>query len=218
MSLWSWVTGIPGQTVATLATAATARGAKDRLSQLSQLSQGFSAQQSRSLGRQPSQVSQLSQPVETHTANTANTDNADDAREAWEERAAIMEFDGGMTRVAAESAAAAGEVRPDTGGVDPWCWPFDEWADLRPCLLCRNLTPAGRCLAAWRDELRAARDYTPTFPELPRRCIGYCPKDDDPDRRPGCARWPELVESQSPEPVAVDHGAAPRGVKAKGFL
>ena len=39
-----------------------------------------------------------------------------------------------------------------------------EWGDLRPCLWCRNLARSGRCLAAWRGELQASRDWGPTFP------------------------------------------------------
>jgi len=75
----------------------------------------------------------------------------------------------------------------------------DQWGELRPCLWCRNLTSTGRCLAAWRGELRAARDYSPTFPDLPQRCIGYRPKANDPDRTPGRERWPELVSWQDRE-------------------
>jgi len=91
-----------------------------------------------------------------------------------------------------DSGAHCGES--DAG---PMRWPFEEWGDLRPCLRCRNLTPMGRCLAAWRGELRAARDYSPTFPDLPQRCIGYRPKADDPVQTPGRERWPELAEWQA---------------------
>jgi len=52
-------------------------------------------------------------------------------------------------------------------------------------------------MAAWRGELRAARDYAPTFPGQPQRCIGYAPMADDPDQRPGRERWPELVKWQA---------------------
>jgi hypothetical protein len=84
-----------------------------------------------------------------------------------------------------------------TGGSEDATEAFEEWGDLRPCLLCRNLSPSGRCLAAWRGELRAARDWGPTFPEQPQRCIGYAPKADDPDQRPGRERWPELMNWQA---------------------
>jgi hypothetical protein len=108
-----------------------------------------------------------------------------------------------MTRADAEQAATISKVVPNSESkVEPNRftaprWPFEEWGDLRPCLLCRNLSPAGRCLAAWRGELRAARDYSPTFPGQPQRCIGYRPKADDPDQTPGRERWPELAEWQA---------------------
>jgi hypothetical protein len=75
---------------------------------------------------------------------------------------------------------------------------LEESGDLRPCLLCRNLSPGGRCLAAWRGELRAARDWGPTFPGQPKRCIAYDPTADDPDQRHGRQRWPDLADWQSP--------------------
>ena len=127
----------------------------------------------------------------------------DAAREAFEERAAIMEYDGGLSRADAEQAAriskvlwsSESRVAPDRFTASRW--PFEEWGDLRPCLLCRNLSPGGRCLAAWRGELRAARDYSPTFPGQPQRCIGYVPKPDDPERTTGRERWPEMIAWQA---------------------
>lgn len=117
-------------------------------------------------------------------------------REAAEERAAIMEYEGGLSR--AEAEQAAGLVNHDPEPVR-WRGAGLDLDDLRPCLWCRNLSRGGRCLAAWRGELRAARDYAPTFPGQPRRCIGYAPPDDDPDQRPGRERWPEMVEWQAPQ-------------------
>jgi len=61
----------------------------------------------------------------------------------------------------------------------------------------RRRTIAGRCLAAWRGELRAARDWVPTFPDNPQRCIGYKPPADDPDQRHGRERWPDMVSWQA---------------------
>lgn len=191
MTLWAWVAEFPAQPVAIPATAATEQGDKGALSQVSQLSQGVAGEQVRHEGGQVSQLSQLSQPF------GEGAHGSDDDCEAFEERAAIMEFDGGMTRAEAEQAAAANFIRADIASAEPVRWPFEEWGDLRPCLLCRNLSPGGRCLAAWRGELRAARDYSPTFLDLPQRCIGYRPKADDPDRAPGRARWPELVAWQA---------------------
>lgn len=119
----------------------------------------------------------------------------DDAqREAFEERAAIMEYDGGMTRAEAERAATECLRRDASKRTLP---AELDWGDLRPCTWCRNLTRSGRCLAAWRGELRAARDYEPTFPGQPHRCIGYQPTDADPDQTRGLQRWPELAEWQA---------------------
>ena len=118
-------------------------------------------------------------------------ENAEDSeRERFEERAAIYEYEAGYSRQEAERLAS---------GQNPAkaSWPFDKWDDLRPCPLCRNLTQMGRCLAAWRGELRAARDYAPTFPAQPRRCIGYDPRPDDPDQSHGRDRWPELADWQA---------------------
>ena len=114
------------------------------------------------------------------------------AREAYEERAAIMEHDGGLVREEAERQA-----RGEASSANDVGWDFEEWGDLRPCLLCRNLTRSGRCLAAWRGAIRAATDYEPTVPGQPRRCIGYDPKADDPDQTPGLERWPEMVGWQA---------------------
>ncbi len=111
-------------------------------------------------------------------------------RERLEERAANHECEAGYSRQEAERLASVHKLAKAS-------WPFDEWGDLRPCLLCRNLTQIGLCLSARRGELRGARDYAPTFPGQPRRCIGYAPKADDVDRRPGYERWPELVETQA---------------------
>jgi len=120
-------------------------------------------------------------------------------REAFEERAAIMEYDGGLSRVEAERRAA--EMHP-LPVIEPqqiqWRGEGMDLGDLRPCLWCRNLARSGRCLSAWRGELRAARDYSPTKPDLPRRCIGYSPPGHDPDQRPGRERWPELADWQAP--------------------
>ena len=143
MTLWAWVAEFPAQPVAIPATAATEQGDKGELSQVSQLSQGVAGKRVRHEGGQVSQLSQLSQPF-----GAAGAHGSDDDREAFEERAAIMEFDGGMTRAEAERAAASCNEQLPTTSASPLHWPFEEWGDLRPCLLCRNLCPGGRCLAA----------------------------------------------------------------------
>ncbi len=63
--------------------------------------------------------------------------------------------------------------------------------DRRTCDLCANLA-GRRCLAAWRGEIVANRDYEPVR-DIPRRCEGYAPGADDPDTRPGRERWPQLT-------------------------
>lgn len=62
--------------------------------------------------------------------------------------------------------------------------------DRRHCAECGNLS-GGRCLAAWRGEIVASRQYRP-IDDLPRRCKGYTPKSNDLDQRTGKQRWPEL--------------------------
>jgi hypothetical protein len=66
--------------------------------------------------------------------------------------------------------------------------------DRRHCFMCANLT-AGRCLAAWRGEIEAARHYRP-IDDIPRRCEGYAPKSIDPDQRLGKQRWPGLTRAR----------------------
>lgn len=63
--------------------------------------------------------------------------------------------------------------------------------DRRKCADCANLAHNGRCSAAGRGEIVAARNYRPVL-SLPRRCEGYAPGPDDADRRPGRERWPGL--------------------------
>jgi hypothetical protein len=67
---------------------------------------------------------------------------------------------------------------------------FDD--DRRRCGQCANLTGRGLCLAARRAEIVASRNYEPVR-DIPRRCEGYAPGPDDPDRRPGRERWPGLA-------------------------
>ena len=69
--------------------------------------------------------------------------------------------------------------------------PVPDDDDRRHCAQCANLAPSGLCLAARRGEINASRTYHPVD-HLPRRCEGYAPGPDDPDRRPGRERWPGL--------------------------
>lgn len=70
--------------------------------------------------------------------------------------------------------------------------PLPDDDDRRHCAQCTNLAPSGLCLAARRGEIIASRTYHPVD-HLPRRCEGYAPGPDDPDRRPGRERWPGLT-------------------------
>ncbi len=67
--------------------------------------------------------------------------------------------------------------------------PFPD--DRRTCDQCANLI-ARRCQAAKRGEIAASRNYEP-IRDLPRRCEGYAPGADAPDRRHGRERWPGLI-------------------------
>ena len=69
---------------------------------------------------------------------------------------------------------------------------------MRTCGQCRNLSPGGRCLAAWRGESFGAgtvfsRNYAPS-PEVLLRCACYVPGAEDKDQRSGAERWPFLLE------------------------
>lgn len=70
--------------------------------------------------------------------------------------------------------------------------PLPDDDDRRHCAQCANIARSGLCLAARRDEIIASRTYHPVD-SLPRRCEGYAPGPNDPDRRPGRERWPGLT-------------------------
>jgi hypothetical protein len=114
--------------------------------------------------------------------------------EAAEERPTVVQRHDELPR--GEIERAAGLIMADP---TPKHWRGEglDLGDLRPCLWCGNLARSGRCMAATRGELRAARDYSPSMPDLPQRCISYLPAADDPDQRPGLERWPELVVTQA---------------------
>lgn len=145
MSLWHWIKAVPAVSAATPAIPETGGHESGVLSQPSQLSQGVTPAQKR-----PDDM---------------------DSQEAFGERAAIMEFDGGYSRTEAERLAAGAQCPTRLEPV-PWRGAHMDLGDLRPCAWCRNFTPSGRCLAAIRGELRAARDWEPVRPDFPLRCIG----------------------------------------------
>jgi hypothetical protein len=67
---------------------------------------------------------------------------------------------------------------------------FDD--DRRYCHQCASLSPTGHCMAAWRGEIKASRNYR-RIGDLRLRCKGYQPKADDPDQRQASDRWPGLL-------------------------
>lgn len=68
-----------------------------------------------------------------------------------------------------------------TAGGNPQRSP--EWDERRTCQQCRNLSGDGRCLAAWRGELRGVtRDFEP-IKDMLQRCASYAPGPDDIDKR-----------------------------------
>ena len=104
----------------------------------------------------------------------ANTPEPFDV-EAFDERAGIAQFDGGLTRADAEALA----------------WQED---DRRRCAQCLNLRQ-GICSIAKPEAgalVIASRGYRPVI--LPLRCAGYSPKPNDTDQRIGEERWPGLIQ------------------------
>lgn len=93
-------------------------------------------------------------------------------RESFEERAAIAEFDGGLSRDEAEALA----------------WQED---DRRRCRQCLNLRGDVCSIAKPGGLVSANRGYRPV--NLPMRCAGYSPKAGDTNQRAGAVRWPGLV-------------------------
>jgi len=168
---------------------------------------------------------QVAQTLASEGREGTEPEQADDAREAFEERAGGLSRED-AERQAAEGFpdryARAREARePPTSEADRAAGSFDSsthahararegaggasyeiqcalaaWGDMRPCTWCRNLMRSGRCMSAWRGDLRAARDYAPTKPEQPQRCYFYDPRAIDPDMREGRERWPELASWQ----------------------
>ena len=70
---------------------------------------------------------------------------------------------------------------------------FDD--DRRRCDQCMNMRRDICTIAEPKTGalVMANRGYRPVR-EPPRRCAGYAPGPDDPDRRPGRERWPGLIQ------------------------
>lgn len=126
-------------------------------------------------------------PMQTSAPGVAGIDAE---REAWEERAAILEYEAGFDRATAEAMATAECTRRQHA---------DKWAiragdDRRICPECQQYQER-RCMIATPGGLvSAARGYMPV-PDILRRCEGFAPLPDDPDQRPGVERWPWLLLS-----------------------
>lgn len=65
--------------------------------------------------------------------------------------------------------------------------------DLRTCANCANLRGRVCRIAEPAGLVSARRGYEPSR-DLPRRCEGFAPGQDDPDQRPGWERWPGLIQ------------------------
>lgn len=72
----------------------------------------------------------------------------------------------------------------------------ERYDDRRRCDQCTNLTDRGHCLAAWRGEILASRNFQPVR-DWRRRCEGYLPGPEDTDRRPGRERWFGMTQKGS---------------------
>lgn len=122
--------------------------------------------------------------------------------ERWRAREISSEAGGGaLTKPpkapSVSSGSALGRTSKNIRG--PNADPYAGCGELRPCVLCRNLTARGACLAAWRGDLpNAGKQYHPEQHQ-PRRCEGYVPSGSDPDQRTGRERWSNLDAAPSKE-------------------
>ena len=144
--------------------------------------------------------------VQTHTHGTLNVpprdiykaskgkgggiDAGEDGdREAWEERAALLEFDGGHDRRTAEALATAEERKRGRAAV----WVDRAGDDRRICPECQRYQDRRCTIAKPGGLVSAARGYMPV-PDMLRRCEGFAPLPEDPDQRPGADRWSWLLQ------------------------
>ena len=97
--------------------------------------------------------------------------DAEAQREAFEERAAIMEFDGGLTRADAEAAAFALHPWTDTG-VAEISERRDREQDARVSCTDRRHYRLGRCANHRHAGLQSA-DVRRDLPALLHHCPGY---------------------------------------------
>lgn len=129
-------------------------------------------------------------------ASTPLSASEEEAIRAWlalieeTDPANIAEVIGQCQRDADARDYFTGRAAADNLQKNPGNAAFDD--DRRTCSQCANLI-ARRCQAAKRGEIVASRNYEP-IRDMPRRCEGYAPGAEDPDRRHGLERWPGLIQ------------------------
>jgi hypothetical protein len=125
------------------------------------------------------------------------TASEENAIRAW--LAHIEETDAAIIAVVLGQCRADVEARGyflRQAGKVPRAVIFDD--DRRYCAQCMNLRRDVCTIAEPKSGalVVANRGYRPVR-EPPRRCAGYAPGPDDPDRRPGRERWPGLIQKGS---------------------
>jgi hypothetical protein len=135
----------------------------------------------------------VANPPSVKPAATMTADE-ESAIRAW--LANIEETDAAIIAVVLEQCradvAARGYFLRQAAEV-PRAVAFDD--DRRYCNQCMNLRRDVCTIAEPKAGalVVANRGYRPVR-EPPRRCAGYAPGPDDPDRRPGRERWPGLIQ------------------------
>jgi hypothetical protein len=126
-----------------------------------------------------------------YTSQASDGAGVDAACEAWEERAAILEYEAGFDRATAEAMATA----ECTSNQHADKWAARAGDDRRLCPECRHYRDRRCTIAKPGGLVSASRNFEPV-PDLPRRCEGFAPLPDDPDQRPGVVRWPGLTNTK----------------------
>ncbi|HUX30460.1 MAG TPA: hypothetical protein VMV78_07505 [Thiobacillus sp.] len=136
-------------------------------------------------------------PSAKSTPTAPMTADEERAIRAW--LAQIEEADAAIIAVVLEQCRADAEARGyflRQAAEVPRAVAFDD--DRRYCNQCMNLRRDVCTIAEPKAGalVVANRGYRPVR-EPPRRCAGYAPGPDDPDRRPGRERWPGLIQKGS---------------------
>lgn len=127
-------------------------------------------------------------PVQTSAPGATAGATIDAEREAWEERAAILEYEAGFDRATAEAMATGEHSR--RLHADKWAARAGD--DRRLCPECGHYRARLCTIAMPGGLVSAARNYEPV-PDLLRRCEGFAPLSNEPDQRPGVQRWPGSI-------------------------